>query len=146
MGQWLRGGAAGVLFLAAIAPADARGSAGAAGFRAANGQVFVRPAVAAKPAERPRSEHAFRLGRHGWAFASGVGYGMPWGDGSYDPNDPGQVPLDDYPPPPLLYRYGPPPQLTCFRPRLITIGRPVPRSHLPRVVYGGPLPCGYKGV
>jgi hypothetical protein len=46
-------------------------------------------------------------------------------------------------PPPWLYGYGPPHQ-ACFKPRLITIGKAAPKTHLPRVVYGGPLPCSGK--
>jgi len=41
--------------------------------------------------------------------------------------------------------YRKPPQLTCFRPSLIVIGRKETKPALPRVTYGAPLPCGYRG-
>jgi hypothetical protein len=141
--------AAGTLFLSAIQPADARGFAGGAGLRGA-GHMAEHPAVAARPGETPKPKRAFRFGRHRWAFASGVGYGLPWGDGSYDPTDAGQASVpsgEGYPPPPppWLYGYGPPHQ-SCFKPRIITIGKAPPKSHLPRVIYGGPLPCRDEGT
>jgi hypothetical protein len=37
------------------------------------------------------------------------------------------------------------PQLTCFRPRLIVLSRHGKKHNLPRVTYGGSLPCGYRG-
>jgi hypothetical protein len=37
------------------------------------------------------------------------------------------------------------PKPMCFRPRQIWVGRIPKLTHLPRVVYGAPLPCGYRG-
>ncbi len=156
MRQWLSIAAAGAVFLAAVPPAEARGGMG---FRAGGGRVFAHPAipaVAARAGEAPRQAHAFghgfgrpfRFGQHGWAFASGIGYGVPWGDGSYDPANPGELdaPPERLPPPPWLYGYRAPPPKVCFKPRLITIGKAAPKSHLPKVVYGSPLPGDCKGV
>jgi len=36
-------------------------------------------------------------------------------------------------------------QLSCFRPRVIVLGRPEKQRVLPRVSYGAPLPCRYRG-
>ncbi len=154
MRQWLSVAAAGAVFLAAIPPADARG---AVGFHAGGGRFFAHPAV--HPAVTGRGDEAlkqarafrrpFRFGQHGWGFASGGGYGVPWGDGSYDPaylDQAAELPPEGLPPPPWLYGYGPPPHHACFKPRLITIGRAAPKSRLPRVVYGSPLPGDCKGV
>jgi hypothetical protein len=145
MRQWLNAAAATAFFLGTIPLADARGSAGSVGFHAAGGRVSGKPAVAAKPAGMPERP-TFRHSRQGWAFAaSGIGYGLPGGDmADYDPAL-AVPPPEGFPAPPLLYPYGRPPQLTCIRPRLIMIGKVAPQAHLPRVVYGGPLPCGYKG-
>ncbi len=158
MRQWWGIAAAGAVFLAAIVPAEARGGGG---FRGGGGRVFARPAVpavAARVGEAPRQARGFghgfgrpfRFGQNGWAFASGYGYGLPWGDSGYDPaanpGEPDAQPEGLPPPPPWLYGYGPVPHHACFKPRLITIGRAPPKSHLPRVVYGSPLPGDCKGV
>lgn len=154
MRQWLSAVLAAALCLAAIPPADAKGFGGGAGFHAGAGRAFARPAAVARPAQMPRQTRTlarpYRFGRHGWAFASGAGYGLPWSDGSYDPTDPGQagMPGEGYPPPPpppWLYGYGPPHQ-ACFTPRIITIGKPPPKTHLPRIVYGSGAPCDEKGT
>jgi len=45
--------------------------------------------------------------------------------------------------PPMPFRK--PSQLSCIRPRVIVLGRRDNRHKLPHVVYGSPLPCGYRG-
>jgi hypothetical protein len=85
-----------------------------------------KPVHAAARAERDKSGF----------FAASSGYLIPGGDA-------GEAPSES---PAMSYELRPVPQLTCFRPRLIMIGhQPVAKAHLPHVVYGGPLPCGYKG-
>jgi hypothetical protein len=145
MRLWLNVAAAGTIFLVAILPAraDARALAVFTGLHGGGGRVSAHPASTARLA---RTLHpGFR---RGWAFASSAGYGLPWGYGGYDQGDPGQgagVP-EGLPPPPWLYGYGLPPHQACFQPRLIMIGKPMPKSHLPHIVYGSPPPCGYNGT
>jgi len=103
-------------------------------------------AAAALSANRDQASR-LRPARRAFAGAGPVyGFaGYPDGyAGDYGPAE--TAGAGDRPFPVLFERYERPPQLTCFRPRLITIGiRPVRDAHLPKVVYGGPLPCGFKG-
>lgn len=112
------------------------------------GKPFTRPGTGARPVEARNPEQRFRPAREAFAVAGG-GFGYLGYPDAYagDYGAAGAAEPDDRPPPVLLYRYERPPQLTCFRPRLITIGiRPAHDAHLPKVVYGGPLPCGFKGT
>jgi hypothetical protein len=151
MRQWLNILAAFSIGLAAsgVAPAMAQ-----------PGMMMSRPAMAvrgtaARPIRRPgepvtgnaqKPDHGF-YGRPAFAVAA-YGYVGDYGYGvapaGYDALAGAQVPAGGYPPPFVYYQR--PPQLTCLRPRLITIGtRPSQTARLPKVVYGGPLPCGFKG-
>ncbi len=111
------------------------------------GSAAVHRSDTARRTEARRSE----LGAHArqQAFASAgaaYGYGLPSNDTGFDPEQ-GALPLEDKArPEPLPYVYTRPPQLSCFRPRLIVLGKPAHEPHLPRVVYGAPLPCGFHGV
>jgi hypothetical protein len=110
------------------------------------GHGFAGKSMAGRPAEGGNPEQRFHPARQAFAVVGG-GYGFAGYPGEYvgDGVSAEGVGADDRPPPVLLYRYERPPQLSCFRPRLIVIGRhPVLNAHLPRVTYGGPLPCGFK--
>jgi len=143
MYQWFRVSASVALLLGSTMMADARG--GMAGVHGGS------PTVHHSGAERLTEARRSKLGSHvrQQAFASaGVayGYGLPVNGTGYDPEQAISPSEGADRPEPLPYIYNRALQLTCIRPRLIVLGRPAHESHLPRVVYGTPLPCGFRGV
>jgi hypothetical protein len=107
-----------------------------------------RPGAPSTQTEALRqTQDARRFGQGYGNGEGGFGYGVPGVYPEQAGYDPRSVPPEGFAP-----QYGNgyevrPPQLTCFRPRLIVFGgHPTHAQHLPKVVYGGPLPCGFKGV
>lgn len=166
MRLWIGIAATAVAIIAAdTQPAGARSAGFAAGFAGhGGGRVIAHPAAMTRVAmgqRPPRPFHPHPFLQRGTAFASAAGYGYgfdgpppdPYNSSLEPPTDvpaaigPGQA-MDapaGLPGPAWLYGYGLPPRPACFKPRLIMIGKAAPKSHLPKVVYGGPLACGYKG-
>ncbi len=145
MRLWLLASSVLALTLTIPAAADARGVMARPIMRPAmavthgnDGKPAGRPADPSRSIQARNPEQRFRPARQVFAVAGG-GYGFTGYPDEY---------AGDYGAPETAGAEDPqlrPPQLTCFRPRLITIGRhPAHDVHLPKVVYGGPLPCGFK--
>jgi len=134
--------------------AETRRSTAIAGLVVAAGVTWGLSILAAQ-AESGALDAAARQGALRQAAAAGP-LKTYYAHGFYDPQ-----PYDPYlvewvSPAPIYFKpqikvvlvhahpYRKPPQLTCFRPSLITIGRKETKPTLPRVTYGAPQPCGYR--
>ncbi len=143
MRQWLDAAALRMMLLAASVFAGAAEAAPGA----AAGRGFapgVRPNAAVRPTGSVATHNVgpgHRRPRRSLAFATAGLYGPVWGDMVNGAPEPDAGPADAAEAQPPSYGCGARPP-SCFRPRLITVGRQLKLTpHLPRVVYGRPLPA-----